>query len=77
MTKLQDLHLGNNLALSSVVQLLKENDDKWNARMEFLLYKIFTDDIESVQSWCLNDDFDEWADTMIEKIDICLSENNQ
>jgi hypothetical protein len=43
--------------------------------MEFLLFKIFTDDIESIQSWCLNDDFDEWADTMIEKIDIRLTEN--
>ena len=75
MTKLQDSPFGNNLDFSSVVQLLKENDDKWKARMEFLLYKIFTDDIESVQSWCLNDDFDEWADTMIEKIDIRLTEN--
>lgn len=75
MTKLQDSNFGNKIDFSSVVQLLKENDDKWKARMEFLLYKIFTDDIESVQSWCLNDDFDEWADTMIEKIDIRLTEN--
>ena len=75
MTKLLDSHFGNTLDFSSVVQLLKENDDKWKARMEFLLFKIFTDDIEGVQSWCLNDDFDEWADTMIEKIDIRLAEN--
>lgn len=43
--------------------------------MEFLLYKIFTDDFEGIQSWCLNDDFDEWVDTMIERIDICFTEN--
>jgi 3-phenylpropionate/cinnamic acid dioxygenase small subunit len=77
MTKLLDSHFGNTLDFSSVVQLLKENDDKWKARMEFLLFKIFTDDIESVQSWCLNDDFDEWVDSMIERIDFHLSENKQ
>lgn len=75
MTKLQDSHFGNNLDFSSVVQLLKENDDIWKARMEFLLYKIFANDIEVVQSWCLNDNFDEWVDTMIEKIDLHLTKN--
>lgn len=75
MTKLQDSHFGNNIDFSTVVQLLKENGDKWKARMEFLLYRIFTDDIEGIQSWCLNDDFDEWVDTMIERIDFHLTEN--
>lgn len=75
MRQSQDSHFGNNLDFSSVVQHLKENDDKWKARMEFLLYKIFTDDIEGIQSWYLNDDFDEWVDTMIKKIDLHLTKN--
>jgi hypothetical protein len=78
VTKLQDsFHFGNNIDFSTVVQLLKENDDKWNARIRFLLYKIFTDDAEGVQSWCLNNDFDEWVDSIIEKIDFHLTENKQ